>query len=81
MGGSLKPQASPALKRKKSDLAGQKQDTRLSAGLDEIEKMPVTRLRRFARTIPNLRIKGREISRADKATLLREIKSAFGKNQ
>lgn len=44
----------------------------------DIDKMPVTQLRRFARTIPNLAIKGREISRADRETLLREIRKARG---
>jgi ethanolamine utilization protein EutM len=41
-----------------------------------LEKMKVTELRNVARNIPNLSIKGREISRADKDTLLREIKKA-----
>ena len=53
--------------------------TSAAAQLDDIEKMPVTKLRRYARTIPNLAIKGREISRADRDTLLREIKNSLGK--
>ena len=40
----------------------------------ELEKMRVTELRRYARTVKGLSIKGREISRADRDTLLREIK-------
>jgi hypothetical protein len=44
----------------------------------EIEKMKVTELRGYARTLNNLSIKGREISRADKDLLLREIKKALG---
>lgn len=49
-----------------------------AAQLADIEKMPVTELRQLARTIPNLAIKGREISKADKETLLREIRKALG---
>jgi ethanolamine utilization protein EutM len=48
--------------------------------LARLEKMRVTELRNFARTISNLGIKGREISRADKETLLDEIKKASGKS-
>lgn len=44
-----------------------------------IDNMPVTELRRLARAIPNLAIKGREISMADKETLLNEIRKALGK--
>jgi len=44
----------------------------------EIEKMKVTELRGYARTLNNLSIKGREISRADKDLLLHEIKKALG---
>jgi microcompartment protein CcmL/EutN len=42
-----------------------------------IDNMSVTQLRQYARTIPNLAIKGREISRADRETLLQEIRSAL----
>jgi ethanolamine utilization protein EutM len=42
--------------------------------MTRLEKMRVTELRLVARNIPNLGIRGREISRADKDTLLREIK-------
>lgn len=45
---------------------------------NRIESMKVTQLRNFARSIPNLAIKGREISRADKVTLIREIRKALG---
>jgi hypothetical protein len=45
---------------------------------NRIESMKVTQLRIFARSIPNLAIKGREISRADKVTLIREIRRALG---
>jgi ethanolamine utilization protein EutM len=48
--------------------------------LANIDKMSVTMLRSYARTIPNLAIKGREISKADKETLLREIRKAMGDN-
>jgi ethanolamine utilization protein EutM len=44
----------------------------------EIEKMKVTELRGYARTLNNLSIKGREISRADRDQLLREIKKSLG---
>ncbi|HBC45573.1 MAG TPA: hypothetical protein DCZ43_00860 [candidate division Zixibacteria bacterium] len=44
----------------------------------KLEKLKVTELRNIARGIPNLAIKGREISRADKETLLIEIKKAWG---
>ena len=44
----------------------------------EIEKMKVSELRSYARTLNNLSIKGREISRADRDQLLHEIKKALG---
>ncbi|OGC93761.1 MAG: hypothetical protein A2W25_06505 [candidate division Zixibacteria bacterium RBG_16_53_22] len=44
---------------------------------EDLDAMSVTQLRRYARTVPNLAIKGREISRADKQTLLREIRAAL----
>jgi len=43
----------------------------------DIDRMSVTQLRQYARTIPDLAIKGREISRADKQTLVREIRAAL----
>lgn len=43
-----------------------------------LDKLPVAQLRRYARSLPNLAIKGRAISRADKNTILREIKKAQG---
>jgi microcompartment protein CcmL/EutN len=42
----------------------------------DLENMSVTDLRHFARTLAGLAIKGREISRADKQTLIREIRAA-----
>ncbi len=49
-------------------------------GIDmaQLENMRVTELRNFARGIPNLAIKGREISRANKEMLLGEIRKAWG---
>jgi ethanolamine utilization protein EutM len=49
-----------------------------ASDMDNIEKMRVTQLRAFARTLPNLSIKGREISRAGKEILLKEIRNALG---
>lgn len=49
-----------------------------STEMNNIEKMRVTQLRAFARSIPNLSIKGREISRAGKEILLKEIRNALG---
>jgi len=48
--------------------------------LAQVEKLPVSQLRQFARTIPNLTIKGRDISKADKVTLLKEIRAALGRD-
>ncbi len=48
--------------------------------ITQLEKMRVTELRNFARGIANLGIKGREISMADKETLLSEIKRAWDLN-
>ena len=48
--------------------------------ITQLEKMRVTELRNFARGIANLGIKGREISMADKETLLGEIRKAWGLN-
>jgi microcompartment protein CcmL/EutN len=47
----------------------------------DIENMSVTQLRQYARMIPNLAIKGREISRADRQTLLREIRTALERRE
>jgi hypothetical protein len=43
--------------------------------MEELEKMAVVKLRKYARTIENLPIKGREISRANKQELLEAIAS------
>ncbi|MBD3404391.1 BMC domain-containing protein [candidate division GN15 bacterium] len=43
----------------------------------ELEKLPVVKLRRFARSIENLPIQGREISMANKQQLLEAIKSVM----
>ena len=42
---------------------------------DELQSMAVVKLRKFARTIPDLPIKGREISKANKQQLLEAIDS------
>jgi len=42
---------------------------------DELQAMAVVKLRKFARTIPDLPIKGREISKANKQQLLEAIDS------
>ncbi|UCC45175.1 MAG: BMC domain-containing protein [Candidatus Zixiibacteriota bacterium] len=44
----------------------------------ELEKMPVVKLRRYARALPGLPIKGRQISMANKTQLLEAIKSSRG---
>jgi len=67
--------------RKPMPSAAAPQKRSLASEMAEMEKMPVAQLRRFARTIPNLRIKGREISRADKETLLKEIRSALRRDE
>jgi microcompartment protein CcmL/EutN len=51
-----------------------KNDKALTADLDN---MSVTQLRSYARNMTDLAIKGREISRSDKQTLLREIRAAL----
>ncbi|HUV30596.1 MAG TPA: BMC domain-containing protein [Acidobacteriota bacterium] len=43
--------------------------------LDELAEMPVVKLRKYARTIRNLPIQGRQISKANKETLLEAIRS------
>ena len=43
----------------------------------DLEKMPVVKLRRYARTIDSLPIQGREISMANKSQLLEAIKSTL----
>ena len=43
---------------------------------DELEDLPVARLRQLVRQLPNAQIKGRQVSRANKETLLRELRRA-----
>jgi len=47
-----------------------------SVNFKELEALPVVKLRRFARTVPNLPIQGRQISMANKQQLLQAIKTA-----
>ena len=44
---------------------------------DDLEKMTVHQLRRYARSIANISIVGRQISRANRQTLLREIRKTL----
>lgn len=44
---------------------------------DDLESMPVVRLRQYARTVQGLPIQGRQISMANKTQLLDAIRSAF----
>ena len=43
---------------------------------DELESLPVTRLRQLVRQLPDAQLKGRQVSRANKETLLRELRRA-----
>lgn len=45
---------------------------------EKLEAMTVTALRQFARKLPKLAIKGREISHASKSKLIAEIKKTLG---
>lgn len=45
---------------------------------DDPERMSVVELRRLARSLPDLTIRGREISKANREDLLREIRKALG---
>jgi microcompartment protein CcmL/EutN len=45
---------------------------------EELERLPVRRLRQLARETPGVRIHGREVSRADRETLLAELRRAIG---
>ncbi|MEW6049662.1 MAG: BMC domain-containing protein [Candidatus Zixiibacteriota bacterium] len=45
--------------------------------LDDLEAMPVVKLRQYARTVPGLPIAGRQISMANKTELLEAIKSVL----
>jgi len=46
-----------------------------------LEKLSVVKLRKYATTIANLSIKGREISQANKNLLLKEIREALNKER
>lgn len=43
---------------------------------DELEDLPVARLRQLVRQLPNAQLKGRQVSRANKEALLRELRRA-----
>lgn len=43
---------------------------------DELEGLPVARLRQLVRQLPSAQLKGRQVSRANKETLLRELRRA-----
>jgi ethanolamine utilization protein EutM len=49
--------------------------------LSELQKMTVVNLRHFARQIEGLGISGRVISKANKETLLKEIKDFYGRRK
>ena len=44
--------------------------------LDELESLSVTRLRQLVRQLPDAQLKGRQVSRANKEALLRELRRA-----
>lgn len=43
---------------------------------DELESLPVARLRQLVRQLPDAQLKGRQVSRANKETLLGELRRA-----
>ena len=43
---------------------------------DELEGLPVSRLRQLVRQLPDAQLKGRQVSRANKEALLRELRRA-----
>ena len=47
---------------------------------DELEDLPVARLRQLVRQLPDAHLKGRQVSRANKETLLRELRRASEPN-
>tara|TARA_B100000315_G_scaffold260929_1_gene327598 strand:+ start:9661 stop:10137 length:477 start_codon:yes stop_codon:yes gene_type:complete len=51
--------------------------SKTTAPSDDLEKMTVHQLRRYARSITNIGIVGRQISRANRQTLLREIRKTL----
>ena len=44
--------------------------------VDELEDLPVARLRQLVRQLPDAQLKGRQVSRANKEALLRELRRA-----
>jgi hypothetical protein len=65
------------LRRKAGRPKGGTSNANDTTPLADLDGMSVTQLRQYARMVPNLAIKGREISRAGKQTLLREIRAAL----
>jgi ethanolamine utilization protein EutM len=49
-----------------------------SVSVDQLKSMTVSGLRRFARSVPNLGIQGRAISRASKSELIERITKSLG---
>jgi ethanolamine utilization protein EutM len=90
MGGAFKPASSPPPRTSSKPKFTGKSGTRprdvdtpprernQDIDMAEMENMRVTELRNFARRIPNLAIKGRQISLANKDQLLAEIRKARG---
>ena len=64
--------AAPAARRKEG--GAKKKPTSANA---DIDSMPVVELRKFARSIKGFPIEGREISKANRATLLGLIKKHY----
>ena len=44
--------------------------------VDELEDLPVARLRQLVRQLPDAQLKGRQVSRANKEALIRELRRA-----
>src|SRR4030067_75370 len=65
-GARAKALAVPTLPRAATPPPGADRNKEVAHAQEDLDAMSVTQLRRFARTVPNLAIKGREISRADK---------------
>lgn len=73
----LRPVSAPQVDVRVPSSAGSDAQAHLSAipTWEQLDQMAVVVLRRYARTIPELPIKGREISKANKQQLLEAIKS------
>lgn len=54
------------------------QEKQGAMSMAELEKLPVVKLRRYARTLDNLPIQGRQISMANKQQLLEAIRASSG---